>query len=217
MLHGVDLSKAYSGRLVLSAVNVELHPGRALAVIGENGSGKSTLLSLLALAMPADRGRVNVDGLPLKAARAYIGYMPQDIALFEDLTVQENLRCFCRESGSEATQRLQKLCADLHIDDLQRKQIQKLSGGQRRRVSLAAALMNRPRYLLLDEPFAGVDSDGEKCIIELLRAIMAEGCGVAAAAHHAETLSPLMESVLCLEQGRVIFSGSLADYKQDGR
>ncbi|NCB30790.1 MAG: ABC transporter ATP-binding protein, partial [Clostridia bacterium] len=178
MLMGRGLTKRYGRQTVLENACLEVQPGEGLALLGKNGSGKTTLLSLLALAARPDAGEITIDGLSPKTSRGALGYAPQEIALLEELTVEENLRCWSALSRADTGERLASLCAELDLDCVRRKRVDKLSGGQRRRVNLAAALMRNARYLLLDEPFSGVDADSKGRILSLLLESLSRGCGI---------------------------------------
>lgn len=212
MLIGTNLSKQYNGVPALRNASAELAPGSTLMLLGRNGSGKSTLLNILALSMTADSGSVQVDDLSGRAARAAIGFAPQEIALFEELSVEENLRCWCRLTSKEAGVRIADITEQLGLTAELRKQLRKLSGGQKRRVNLAAALVNEPRYLLLDEPFAGVDEESERRILALLADRVQKGCGLLIASHQPRLLRALATHAMVLERGETTFYGAAEDY-----
>ena len=212
MLIGSDLSKQYSGVCALHSATVRLQPGSTTMLLGRNGSGKSTLLNILALSAAADSGSVQVDALQGRAARAAIGFAPQEVALFEELSVEENLRCWCRLPASKAKACVADVIERLDLAAERRKQLRKLSGGQKRRVNLAAALMNEPRYLLLDEPFAGLDEESERRVLRLLGEYAKNGCGILIASHQPRLLRDLVEQAIVLERGEVTFYGTAEDY-----
>lgn len=212
MLTAQALTRRYGSFTALDHVSLTLEPGQGLALLGRNGSGKSTLLALLALADAPDEGRVEADGLPPQDARQALAYAPQEISLLEELTVEENLRCWSSLPQMEGRRRALQLCQDLSLEEIRRKRVDRLSGGQRRRVNLAAALMGHARYLLLDEPFSGVDEAGAIQIRDVLLAAQRAGCGMVISGHQPLLLRPLVSQVLILEQGKAFFYGAAADY-----
>ncbi len=169
MLEGKNLTKYYGKSKALDDVSLAVKAGQCLAVIGPNGSGKSTLLSILALALNPDQGTVLIDDQNSAEGRSAISYMPQDIALFEELTAEENLLCFSRQNKKATNQRIETLFNLLGLNEMRKKQVRHLSGGQRRKVSFAVALLNQTKWLLLDEPFAGIDEAGFEIMTGLLR------------------------------------------------
>jgi len=212
MLVGRELTKTYGSQFALHQASIELNPSSITMLLGRNGSGKSTLLNMLALAQAPDSGSVEVDELSGRAARAAIGFVPQEIALFEDLSIEENLRCWCPLPAKAARERVDEVLERLDLTDIRRKLLRNLSGGQKRRVNLAVALMGQPRYLLLDEPLAGVDEDNEQRILELLADYARQGVGVLISSHQPRVLRGLADQALVLERGETIFAGQAADY-----
>ncbi len=158
MLSCKNITKTYGKTTALLNASIEIEPGDIMMILGKNGSGKSTLMSIMAMSQKADSGTVNVDDLDRRNARSKIGYVPQDIALFEDLTVEENLKAFSKMSPAQTVERIDVLLGQLDLSKEKRKLVRNLSGGQKRRINLAAALIIRPDYLILDEPLAGVDT-----------------------------------------------------------
>jgi ABC-type multidrug transport system ATPase subunit len=212
MLAGRDIEKSYGSQFKLRQADFELNPGSVMMLLGRNGSGKSTLLNILALALAPDSGSVLVDALSGRAARAAVGFAPQEIALFEELSVGENLRCWCPLPAGAARRRGDELLERLDLTASRRKLLRNLSGGQKRRVNLAAALMGEPRYLLLDEPLAGADEESEGRILKLLADYARQGVGVLISGHQPRLLRGLADRALVLERGEPLFSGTAEDY-----
>ncbi len=212
MLIGHDLTKRYGERSVLHNASLELAPGSTTMLLGRNGSGKTTLLNILALALKPDGGAVRVDDLSGRAAREAIGFAPQDIALFEELSVEENLRVWCTLPRAAAKERLYALLERLDLYSMRKKLLRRLSGGQKRRVNLAAALMGSPRYLLLDEPFASADEDSERRMLELLAEYRYSGLGLIIVSHQPRILRGIADNAIVLERGETTFYGSASDY-----
>jgi len=215
MLTASGICKSYKKHIALAPVDVCIAPGSITLLLGRNGSGKSTMLNILALALRPDEGQVSVAGKPTSYARKVIGFVPQDTALFEELTVEENMLCFCKVAP-DTKALLDSVISALELEEKRKKTLRSLSGGQRRRASLACALASRPEYLLLDEPLAGVDSQSEGKILEVLQRCKAQGMGILVASHHPESLLSVSDQVIRLDGGNVVFRGSREQFLQEG-
>ncbi len=212
MLDARGIRKRYGKKSVLHDVDIQLKPGKTLGLFGPNGSGKSTLIDILALAAEPDEGEVRIDGKDARARgdslRARIGYVPQDIALFEELTVKENLICFSRLTGREAKDRAAEVSLKLSIEELFNKKITELSGGMKRRVNYAVALLGEADLFLLDEPFSGVDLENAARMLDVIRERKAGGATHIISEHSAHLVMPILDEAMVLLDGRVIFKGS---------
>ncbi|MBO4901478.1 MAG: ABC transporter ATP-binding protein [Lachnospiraceae bacterium] len=204
MIKACGLKKSYGKFLAADNISLTLAPGEGVALLGANGSGKSTLLKMLALILKPDAGEVKIDGLQGTQAKKKIAYAPQEIVLFEELTVTENLLAWSSLKGVKNKERAQYLTEALDMGDFCKKRVDRLSGGQRRRVNLAAALMGEYTYLLLDEPLAGIDEAGAACIEALLRKEREAGCGLIVTEHNPTILLPLTDRTLKLDRGHFI-------------
>jgi ABC-2 type transport system ATP-binding protein len=173
------ITKKYGAAAVLNGVAMSLASGEVLGLFGPNGSGKSTLLDILALALRPDGGRILIDGADALADpgayRSRIGYAPQDVALFEELTVRENLLCWSRLPGKDAREKAGEVAARLSLEPILKKRVSSLSGGMKRRVNLAVCLMGAPKLLILDEPFTGVDMENADKMTALLKELAGDG------------------------------------------
>lgn len=215
MLTAAAICKTYKKHTALAPVDLAIAPGSITLLLGRNGSGKSTMLGILALALRPDSGTVAVEGKTLAQARKLIGFVPQETALFEELTVEENMLCFCKPAA-DTPLLCNSIIDALDLGEKRKKVLRSLSGGQRRRASLACALASRPEYLLLDEPLAGVDTQSEGQILEVLQRCKAQGIGILVASHHPESLLSISDSVIRLEAGQVVFRGTAQQYMQEG-
>lgn len=204
MIEAKGLVKRYGNYTAVDNVSLSLEKGETIALLGANGSGKSTLLSMLAMILKPDEGEVTVDGLKGKQAKEKIAYVPQEIVLFEELTVMENLYAWSSLKGKEMSERAGYLISELEMNDFKRKRVDRLSGGQRRRVNLAAAMMGKYDYLLLDEPLAGIDAHGGECIEHLLRTEKEKGCSMIVTEHNPTIILPLTDRSLRIERGRIV-------------
>jgi ABC-2 type transport system ATP-binding protein len=210
---GLDLR----GRRVLERVDLDLDAGETLALLGPNGAGKSSLMRLVAGRLGPDAGSVRVAGAdPYREGRARraIGWVPQEIALYPKLTVAENLGVFGQLAGVGRRERraaVESALAMADIADVARRPVGVLSGGYRRRVNIAASLMNRPRLVLLDEPTSGVDLIARAAIHAVLDRLKAAGTAILIATHDFAEAERLASRVAFLAQGRIVRAGRLAD------
>ena len=209
ILRAEGLCKSYGTVNALCEVSFSLKRGEVLGLFGLNGSGKSTLLDIVALAAKPDAGQIIFDGLDvnsnLTAVRRRIGYVPQEIALFEELTVYENLLCWSRLPGKKAKERASEVSQALNLLELSRKKVSELSGGMKRRVNLAVALLGEPELIILDEPFAGVDTDNTDGIEKRLRELADGGTAQIVSGHSPEQMLPLIDKVLVLSHGQTAY------------
>ncbi len=212
------LVKRYGDRVVLSGVDLRIERGEIMALLGLNGAGKTTLASIIAGLRTADRGNVAVDGFDVAtdvwAARARLGYAAQETSLYPSLTARENLWFFGRLGGLASRglkARVAELAAALELEPWLDRPVRVLSGGERRRVHVATAMLHRPALLILDEPTAGVDTASRTAILDLVRVAAAEGCAVCYSTHYLAEVDRLGGSVAVLHRGGLVAQGALAD------
>ncbi len=201
MIEARNLVKKYGSFIAVNHLSLSLCTGETVVLLGPNGSGKSTLLGMLSLTSKPDEGEVTVDGLSGKNAKKKIAFAPQEIVLFEELTTMENLLSWSTLKGKEAKERAEYLISELDMDSFKKKRVDRLSGGQRRRVNLAVALMGNYDYILMDEPLAGIDDYGGKCIKNLLETEKEKGRGILFTEHNPTILLPLMDRKLTIDGG----------------
>jgi len=212
---GVSLD--LSGRRVLEQVDIDLDPAETLALLGPNGAGKSSLMRLVAGRLAPGAGTVRVAGAdPYRegGVRRGIGWVPQEIALYPRLTVAENLGVFGQLAGVRRRDRRGAVAAALEmadIGDVAQSPVGTLSGGYRRRVNIAASLMNRPGLVLLDEPTSGVDLAARAAIHAVLDRLKAAGTAILIATHDFAEAERLASRVAFLARGRIVRAGLLAD------
>lgn len=204
MTEARNLVKKYGSFTAVDHLSLTLNPGESVVLMGANGSGKSTLMGMLAGVIKPDEGEVLVDGLKGKKARGKIAYAPQDIVLFEELTTTENLYAWSSLKGKENVERAEYLISELDMGLFKKKRVDRLSGGQRRRVNLAVALMGNYGYLLLDEPLAGIDDAGAKAIENLLKKEKEKGCAILLTEHNPTILLPIMDRRIKMDGGHFI-------------
>lgn len=213
------ISKKYGQVNALNNISFSLSRGEILGLFGRNGSGKSTLLDIVALASKPDEGHIDFDGddvyTKLTSIRRRIGYVPQEIALFEELTVHENLLCWSRLPGKKAKTRAQEVAKKLNLSEILDKRVSALSGGMKRRVNLAVALLGETELLVLDEPFAGVDTDNTDIIEELMKDMAKNGITQIVSGHSPEQLIPLVDRVMVLSDGANVYYADKETFLRD--
>lgn len=215
-LEVVGVRKSYAGHEALSGVDLAIAPGQVVGLLGPNGAGKTTLLSIVAGLLRADAGRIHVNGWdvtaePLRAQRT-IGFAPQSTGVYEPLTVEENLRFFGALGGlkgRELTLRVDRLTDDLLLGNLRSKQCQHLSGGEKRRVHTAIALIARPPLVLLDEPTVGADIETRAALIALVQSLAAGATAVLYTTHYLPEVESLQADVVLIDCGRVVAEGTI--------
>lgn len=211
------VSASYGGHTALAGVDLEVPEGGLVALLGPNGAGKSTLNGLAAGLRAPQGGTVRVAGRNPAAdrrARRLVGLAPQEIGLYPALTVRQNLRAFGEFAGMtrrDARARAEQLLEPFALEGLAERAAGALSGGEQRRAHAAAALMHRPRLVLLDEPTAGADPRTRDAVLEVVRALAAEGVAVVYTTHYLPEVERLGADVVMLEAGRVVAAGPLRE------
>jgi len=219
-LQVTSLRKIFRKRIVIHDVSLELKRGEVVALLGPNGSGKTTTFYSIAGLNSSDGGQVKIDGLDVttmpmyRRARMGLSYLPQETSIFRGLNVQDNIKSIIDISTpvkSERPAKLEKLLSDFRIEHLRRTSAIALSGGERRRVEIARALATDPKYILLDEPFAGVDPISINDVRNLISELKSKGIGVLITDHNVRDTLKIVDRAYILHDGRVIISGSPED------
>ena len=219
-----SLRKSYRKRLVIQDVSMQLHRGEVVALLGPNGSGKTTCFHAIAGLITPESGRVSVNGrdvtrLPMyRRARLGISYLPQEISIFRGMTVENNILAVLELSEpvrKRRYERLEELLNEFSIDLLRRTPALALSGGERRRVEIARCLATNPKYLLLDEPFAGVDPIAVGEIRTLVSALKKRGLGVLITDHNVRETLEIVDRAYILHDGKVLMSGTTEEIIED--
>lgn len=217
---GVNLFKTASGKAVLNGVNVFVRRGQVVALLGPNGAGKTTCFSILCGLIKPDSGRILIDqgdvtDLPMyKRARLGVGYLPQEPSIFRGLTVEENILAVLEgryKDSSLAKQKLNELLQDFSIEHLRKVDAVLLSGGERRRLEIARALANNPKYILLDEPLAGIDPIAIADMRSMISNLKERGIGVIITDHNVRDTLPIADYSYILHDGKVIAEGITQD------
>lgn len=220
------LRKSYRNRLVIREVSVDLRRSEVVALLGPNGSGKTTCFYCIAGLVVPDAGQVMIDGqdatrLPMfRRARMGIGYLPQEMSIFRGLTVEQNIMAVLEvalDDPRHRRDRLEELLADFSITHLRGAQALALSGGERRRVEIARCLASNPAFLLLDEPFAGVDPIAVGEIRALVHDLKSRGIGVLITDHNVRETLGIVDRAYILHDGHVLMSGTTDEIVADPR
>jgi len=217
-VHRVE--KSFAGRKVVRGVNLYVRRGEAVGLLGPNGAGKTTVFYIITGLIKADRGRIHLDGydvtgLPMyQRARLGIGYLPQEASIFRGLNVEENIRAVLEVT--EPSKRRQQIELDSLLEEFNIARLRKtptiaLSGGERRRVEIARALATRPNYMLLDEPFAGIDPIAVGDIQALVRHLTERGIGVLITDHNVRETLGLTDRAYIIYSGEVLMEGEPAE------
>jgi lipopolysaccharide export system ATP-binding protein len=212
-----QLRKSYKKRVVIRDFSMELNRGEVVALLGPNGSGKSTTFYAIAGLVYPEGGEVTIDGqdvtnLPMyRRAKLGIGYLPQEMSIFRGLSVEDNIGAILDISIKDShkrRERLEELLSEFSIEHLRRAPALSLSGGERRRVEIARCLAANPKYLLLDEPFAGVDPISVGDIRHLVADLKKRGIGVLITDHNVRETLEIVDRAYILHDGKVLMSGT---------
>jgi len=218
VLKAEKLAKSYKGREVVKEVSLRVESGQIVGLLGPNGAGKTTCFYMIVGLVRADGGRVLIDErdlsfLPMHGrARAGIGYLPQEASVFRKLTVSDNILAILQTrkdlSRTEQRETLDNLLQEFHISHLHKSLGMSLSGGERRRVEIARALATAPAFILLDEPFAGVDPISVVDIKQIIRHLKSKGIGVLITDHNVRETLDICEKAYIVGEGQVIAEGN---------
>jgi lipopolysaccharide export system ATP-binding protein len=220
-----DIAKRYGARDVVKNVSLELRSGEVVGLLGPNGAGKTTAFYMIVGLVPCDRGSIYLDDaeltyLPMhRRARLGLGYLPQEASVFRSLTVADNIMAILETrkglDQAERERRLEELMEELHIGHLRNSQGMALSGGERRRVEIARALAADPRFVLLDEPFAGVDPISVIDIQRIIHHLTQRKIGVLITDHNVRETLGICGHAYILSEGHVIAQGKPEDIVAD--
>ncbi len=222
-LRTFDLTKSYSGRTVVRGINLELASGEVVGLLGPNGAGKTTTFYMTVGLTAPDSGRVELDGIDVTddpmyvRARKGIGYLPQEASIFRGLTVEQNILAILETmklSAGARRARLAELLAELNLTPLAKSPAYTLSGGERRRAEITRALVIAPKFILLDEPFAGIDPIAVSDIQKIIFHLRDRGIGVLITDHNVRETLRITDRAYIVHDGVIFRSGtpqSLAD------
>ena len=216
------LQKRYGARQVVRDVSLQVKSGEVVGLLGPNGAGKTTSFYMIVGLVPSDAGKIDVDGVDIshlaihQRAKLGLSYLPQEASVFRKLSVEDNIRAvlelqtdehgkYCSKAAIE--QRLETLLAELQIEGIRENQALSLSGGERRRVEIARALATNPRFVLLDEPFAGVDPIAVIDIQEIIKFLKNRGIGVLITDHNVRETLGICDHAYIINEGSVLAYG----------
>ena len=229
-LSATGLRKSYGGRMVVQDVSLSVNSGEVVGLLGPNGAGKTTSFYMIVGLVAADAGRIEIDETPISSmpihqrARRGVSYLPQDASVFRRLTVEENIRAVLelqidnegkKFSKAMIEQQLDSLLEELQITHIRRNSALSLSGGERRRVEISRALATRPRFILLDEPFAGVDPIAVIEIQRIVRFLKSRGIGVLITDHNVRETLGICDRAYIISEGKVLTTGKPEDIIND--
>jgi lipopolysaccharide export system ATP-binding protein len=219
-----DLTKSYSGRTVVKGVNVDIASGEVIGLLGANGAGKTTTFSMVVGLTAPDSGRVLLDGVDVTddpmyiRARKGIGYLPQEASIFRGLSVEQNIMAILETldlDGAGRRARLRELLAELGLTPLAKSPAYTLSGGERRRVEITRALVISPKFMLLDEPFAGIDPIAITDIQKIIFHLKTQGIGVLVTDHNVRETLRITDRAYIVHDGVIFKTGTPQSLAED--
>jgi len=213
-----EIGKSYRGRRVVSAVSLHVNQGEVVGLLGPNGAGKTTTFYMIVGLTPPDSGKVTLDGQDITAVPMYlrarnfgVSYLPQEPSIFRKLTVEENILAVLEvqpTSWHERRERMEKLIGQLGLGYIRKNRGYALSGGERRRVEIARALCIQPKFILLDEPFSGIDPIAVLDLQKIIADLKASGIGVLITDHNVRETLSVTDRAYIINEGRIFRTGT---------
>ena len=219
-----ELVKSYRGRRVVDGISLQVHEGEIVGLLGHNGAGKTTTFYMVVGLVKPERGRVLLNGQDVtrqpmyRRARAGVGYLPQEPSVFRKLTVEDNLRLVLQMTDMPAAPQkaiVEQLLEEFHIAHLRHQTGYQLSGGERRRVEIARALATRPSFILLDEPFTGIDPIEVHTIQQLVAQLKSRGIGVLITDHSVRETLATTDRAYIVKDGKIMTAGTSEEIAND--
>ncbi|PRO66556.1 ABC transporter ATP-binding protein [Alkalicoccus urumqiensis] len=222
MLETEQLVRTFKGKTAVDEVTLYLEKGESVGLLGPNGAGKSTTISMISSLMKPTSGDVRIHGISTisepQKIRKVLGVVPQEIALYEELTAEENVRFFGKVyglKGEALKQKTAEVLALVGLTERKDERVDTYSGGMKRRVNIAAALLHEPELLIMDEPTVGIDPQSRSYILEMIRTLNREkGMTVLYTSHYMEEVERLCDRIYIMDNGRIIASGTKEELKQ---
>lgn len=219
-----NLVKTYSGRAVVNGLSFKVNSGEIVGLLGPNGAGKTTAFYMTVGLIRPDKGRVLFRGedityIPVhQRARMGMGYLAQEPSVFRNLTVEQNIYCILESlpiSKFERKRQLEQLLGELHLEPLAKKKAATLSGGERRRVEITRALVTKPSFLMLDEPFANIDPISIQDLKHLIRLLSQKNISILITDHNAREIFSFVDQCYLVQEGKVAFAGNVEELLND--
>lgn len=212
------LKKTYGKKTALEDISFSVNAGTCFGLLGPNGAGKSTTMKILTGIVEADNGTVMVLGMDTKknqlSVKRTIGYVPQSITLYEELNAYDNLVFFGQMYGVKGTtlhERIKKVLTQTGLLDRAKDKVKEYSGGMKRRINIAAALLHNPKILILDEPTVGIDPQSRNHIFDMIRELKEDGVTIIYSTHYMEEVETLCDEIAIIDSGRIITQGNLKE------
>jgi ABC-2 type transport system ATP-binding protein len=213
MIRVHDLQKSFGEKTVLDKLSFSINRNDIYGLLGPNGSGKTTTINILCNLLDADAGMISINGEPVsEKTKHLVGFVPQEISLYQELTCKENLLFFARiygPQGSSAVERIKEIIQTFNLAEYENTKVSKLSGGWRRRINIAVALVHAPSILILDEPTADMDVEARYKLWELIKNLKKRGVSILLTTHQLEEAERLCSCIGILQKGRIVAEGSL--------
>jgi lipopolysaccharide export system ATP-binding protein len=224
MLRATDLFKRYKRRTVVGGVSVEVRQGEIVGLLGPNGAGKTTTFYMIVGLIKPNEGRIHLDDQDItemamyRRAQAGIGYLPQEASVFRKLSVEDNIRAILEVTGKsreEQARKLEELLDEFHLQHVRKNMGDVLSGGERRRTEIARALATEPKFILLDEPFAGVDPIAVEDIQAIVSQLKKRNIGVLITDHNVQETLSITDRAYLLFEGKILKQGTAEELAAD--
>jgi len=224
LLETKDLTKSYNGRIVVNSLNIEVKRSEIVGLLGPNGAGKTTTFYMIVGVVPPTKGKIIFDNQDItnlsihQRARFGIGYLSQEPSIFRKLTVEENIMAILETlplTRSERKKRLQVLLEELRIAHLAKNRAYTLSGGERRRLEITRALVTNPSFILLDEPFSGIDPIVVSETQQIIKELKDKGLGVLLTDHNVRETLSITDRAYLIAEGKILISGTASDLIND--
>ncbi|MEO7990292.1 MAG: ABC transporter ATP-binding protein [Chryseolinea sp.] len=209
-----NVTKRFGSKTVVDNVSFEIRKGELFGLLGPNGAGKTTTINMIIGGLNPESGniRINGDAPGKQSVKRLLGIVPQTVALYESLSAQQNLNFFGQLyglAGKDLNDRIEHVFAIVNLAERRNERVSKYSGGMKRRLNIAAALLHRPSLLILDEPTVGVDPQSRNSIFESLRALKKEGCTIILTSHYLEEAQKLCDRVGIMDEGKLVAEDSV--------
>ncbi len=219
MLETINLKKTFKGKAAVQEVNLYLDQGESVGLLGPNGAGKSTTISMISSLIKPTSGEIKLNGVNIvdnpSEIRKILGVVPQELALYQELSAYENLKFFgsiYKIKGKELEKRIQHALDIVGLQERQKDLVKTFSGGMKRRVNIAAALLHQPKILILDEPTVGIDPQSRNHILQMVRHLNEkDGTSILYTSHYMEEVEQLCDRLYIMDHGEIIASGTTAE------